>query len=115
MFNYHEVPIVAANFDKTKVLKEWCSFQVTRKRYYKDFTAKSLWQKDDTREDCLLIAGKNSNWSEHEKEEILNKAVEKYRQKKQKTKIVYATKESVLTSHIGQTENNDSSRFFLQQ
>ena len=41
--------------------------------------------------------------------EILNKAVEKYLQKKQKTKIVDATKESVLTSNTDQSENNNSS------
>ena len=57
----------------------------------------------------LLIARNNSSWSEQEKEEILNKAVEKYLQKKQKTKIVDATKESALASIIDQSENNDSS------
>ena len=36
---YFEVPLAAANFDKTKVLKE-------QHRYYKDFTAKFLWQKN---------------------------------------------------------------------
>ena len=41
LFNYSEVLLAAANFYKTKVLKEWCSFQVTRKRYYKYFTGKS--------------------------------------------------------------------------
>ena len=60
-------------------------------------------------EDSLLIARNNSSWSEQEKEEILNKAVEKYLQKKQKTKIVDATKESALASIIDQSENNDSS------
>ena len=60
-------------------------------------------------EDSLLIARNNSSWSEQEKEEILNKAVEKYLQKKQKTKIVDATKESALESIIDQSENNDSS------
>ena len=60
-------------------------------------------------EDSILIARNNSSWSEQEKEEILNKAVEKYLQKKQKTKIVDATKESALTSIIDQSENNDSS------
>ena len=60
-------------------------------------------------EDSILIARNNSSWSEQEKEEILNKAVEKYRQKKQKTKIVDATKESALASIIDQSENNDSS------
>ena len=58
-------------------------------------------------EDCLLIAANSSNWSEQEKEEILNKAVEKYLQKKRKTKIVDATKRSVLASYIDQLENND--------
>ena len=58
-------------------------------------------------EDCLLIAANSSNWSEQEKEEILNKAVEKYLQKKRKTKIVDATKRSVLASYINQLENND--------
>ena len=47
-------------------------------------------------EDCLLITRNNSNWLEQEKKEILNKAVEKYLQKKWKTKIVEATNESVL-------------------
>ena len=60
-------------------------------------------------EDSLLIARNNSSWSEQEKEEILNKAVEKYLQKKQKTKIVDATKETALASIIDQSENNDSS------
>ena len=60
-------------------------------------------------EDSILIARNNSSWSEQEKEEILNKAVEKYLQKKQKTKIVDATKESALASIIHQSENNDSS------
>ena len=60
-------------------------------------------------EDSILIARNNSSWSEQEKEEILNKAVEKYLQKKQKTKIVDATKESALASIIDQSENNDSS------
>ena len=61
----------------------------------------------DTMEDCLLIAANSSNWSEQDKEEILNKAVEKYLQKKRKTKIVDATKRSVLASYIDQLENND--------
>ena len=60
-------------------------------------------------EDSILIARNNSSWSEQEKEEILNKAVEKYLQKKQKTKIVDATKETALASIIDQSENNDSS------
>ena len=60
-------------------------------------------------EDSILIARNNSSLSEQEKEEILNKAVEKYLQKKQKTKIVDATKESALASIIDQSENNDSS------
>ena len=60
-------------------------------------------------EDSLLIARNNSSWSEQEKEEILNKAVVKYLQKKQKTKIVDATKETALASIIDQSENNDSS------
>ena len=155
LINYFEVSLAAANFDKTKVLKEWGSFQVTCIRYYKYFTAKSLWEKiiwykkkefpnllilvelvmcfslsnsavertfsllatllndrwlsiqHDTMEDCLLIAANSSNWSEQEKEEILNKAVEKYLQKKRKTKIVDATKRSVLASYINQLENND--------
>ena len=59
-------------------------------------------------EDCLLIAGNSSNWSEQE-EEILIEAIEKYLQKKQKTKIADATKQSVLASHIDQSEINDSS------
>ena len=62
----------------------------------------------DTMEDCLLIAGNSSNWSEQE-EEILIEAIEKYLQKKQKTKIADATKQSVLASHIDQSEINDSS------
>ena len=57
----------------------------------------------DTMEDCLLISGNNSNWSEQENVEIRNKAVEKYLQKKQKTKIVDATKESILASYIDQS------------
>ena len=60
-------------------------------------------------EDSILIARNNSSWSEQEKEEILNKAVEQYLQKKQKTKIGDATKESALASIIDQSENNDSS------
>ena len=59
-------------------------------------------------EDCLLMAGNSSNWSEQE-EEILIEAIEKYLQKKQKTKIADATKQSVLASHIDQSEINDSS------
>ena len=59
-------------------------------------------------EDCLLIAGNSSNWSEQE-EEILLEAIEKYLLKKQKTKIADATKQSVLASHIDQSEINDSS------
>ena len=62
----------------------------------------------DTMEDCLLMAGNSSNWSEQE-EEILIEAIEKYLQKKQKTKIADATKQSVLASHIDQSEINDSS------
>lgn len=62
----------------------------------------------DTMEDCFLKAGNNSRWSEQENEEILNKTIKKYLQKKWKTKIVNATKESVLASHINQSENNDS-------
>lgn len=62
----------------------------------------------DTMEDCFLKAGNNSRWSEQENEEILNKTIKKYLQKKWKTKIVKATKESVLASHINQSENNDS-------
>ena len=61
-----------------------------------------------TMKDYFLIAGNNSNWSKQVKEEILNKAVEKYLQKKRKTKIVDATKESLLASHIVQAGNNDS-------
>ena len=61
-----------------------------------------------TMKDCFLIAGNNSNWSKQVKEEILNKAVEKYLQKKRKTKIVDATKEGLLASHIVQAGNNDS-------
>ena len=53
-----------------------------------------------TMEDCLLIAGNNSNWSMLEKEEILNEIAEEQLQKKQKTYIVDATKESVFPSHI---------------
>ena len=64
----------------------------------------------DTIEDCLLIAGNNSNWSEQEQEEILNKAVQKYLQKKWKAKIVDATKENInATTYIDQLENNDLS------
>ena len=63
----------------------------------------------DMTEGCFLIAGSNSNWSEQEKEEILNKAFEKYLQKKRKKKTADATNESVLASHIDQAENNDSS------
>ena len=59
-------------------------------------------------EDCLLMAGNSSNWSEQE-EEILIEDIEKYLQKKQKTKIADATKQSVLASHIDQSEINDSS------
>ena len=62
----------------------------------------------DTMEDCLLMAGNSSNWSEQE-EEILIEAIEKYLQKKQKTKIADATKQSMLASHIDQSEINDSS------
>ena len=40
----------------------------------------------DMTEGCFLIAGSNSNWSEQEKEEILNKAFEKYLQKKREKK-----------------------------
>ena len=82
LFHYFEVPLSAANSDKilTKIL------------------LKSLFGENDTMEGSLLIARNNSSWSEQEKEEILNKAVEKYLQKKQKTKIVDATKESVLAS-----------------
>ena len=54
----------------------------------------------DTMEDCLLIAGNDSYWLEQEKEAIVNKAVEKYRQKKRKTKIADTTKESMLASCI---------------
>ena len=60
-------------------------------------------------EDCLLIAGNNSNWSEQENEEIRNKAIEKYLQKKQKTKIIDATKESILASYIDQSIHIDQS------
>ena len=162
MINYFDVPLAAANFDKTKVLKEWRSFQVIRNQYYKDLTAKSLWEKmlqykkkgfpnlvilvelvmcflvsncaverifsllttllnnrrrsmrHDTMEDCLLIAVNNSNWSKQE-DEILNKIVEEYLQKKWKIKILDATKESVLASHIVQTEYRFLVHFFLQQ
>ena len=62
----------------------------------------------DTMEDCLLMAGNSSSWSEQE-EEILIEAIEKYLQKKQKTKIADATKQSMLASHIDQSEINDSS------
>ena len=151
LINYFQVPLAAVNFDKTKVLTERRSFQVTRNRYYKDFIAKSPWEKmfqykkkefsnllilvkrvicfsllnsavettfsllttslndrrlsmrHDTMEDCILLAGNNSNWSEQEKEEILNKAVEKYQQKKPKIKIADATKESLLASHIDES------------
>ena len=58
----------------------------------------------DTMEDCVLTAGNNSNWSEQEKQEILNKVMKKMKKRK---KIVGATKKSVLTS-IDQAENNDS-------
>ena len=61
---------------------------------------------NDTKEDCLLIEGNSTYWSEQEKEEIVNRAVKNYVE--QKTKIVDATKESVLASHIDQSENNDS-------
>ena len=86
----------------------WHSFQVTRKRYYKDFTIKSLWEK------WLYVrlpshSRKQQHWSEQGKEEILNKAVEKYLQKKQETKIVDATKDSELKSNTDQSENNNSS------
>ena len=106
LFHYFEVPLAAANFDKTKILKEWHSFipnDITK------ILLKSFFRENDTMEDSLLIARNNSSWSEQEKEEILNKAVEKYLQKKQKTKIVDATKESALASIIDQSENNDSS------
>ena len=53
-----------------------------------------------TMEDCLLIAGNNSNCSMLEKEEILNEIAEGQLQKKQKTNTVDATKESVFLSHI---------------
>ena len=59
----------------------------------------------DTMEDCVLTAGNNSNWSEQEKQEILNKVMKKMKKRK---KIVGATKKSVLTSLIDQAENNDS-------
>ena len=59
----------------------------------------------DTMEDCVLTAGNNSNWSEQEKQEILNKVMKKMKKRK---KIVRATKKSVLTSPIDQAENNDS-------
>ena len=59
----------------------------------------------DTMEDCVLTAGNNSNWSEQEKQEILNKVMKKMKKRK---KIVGATKKSVLTSPIDQAENNDS-------
>ena len=59
----------------------------------------------DTMEDCILTAGNNSNWSEQEKQEILNKVMKKMKKRK---KIVGATKKSVLTSPIDQAENNDS-------
>ena len=59
----------------------------------------------DTMEDCVLIAGNNSNWSEQEKQEILNKVMKKMKKRK---KIVGTTKKSVLTSPIDQAENNDS-------
>ena len=68
----------------------------------------------DTMEDCLLIAVNNSNWSKQE-DEILNKIVEEYLQKKRKIKILDATKESVLASHIVQTEYRFLVHFFLQQ
>ena len=106
LFHYFEVPLAAANFDKTKILKEWHSFtpnDITK------ILLKSFFRENDTMEDSILIARNNSSWSEQEKEEILNKAVEKYLQKKQKTKIVDATKESALASIIDQSENNDSS------
>ena len=59
----------------------------------------------DTMEDCVLTAGNNSNWSEQEKQEILNKVMKKMKKRK---KIVGTTKKSVLTSPIDQAENNDS-------
>ena len=59
---------------------------------------RQLSMRHDTMEDCLLIAGNNSSWSD-----------EKYLQKKWKTKIEDATKVSVLASYIDQSENNDSS------
>ena len=130
--DYFEVPLAAVNFDKTKILKEQCSFQVTCNRYYKDFantrrasyvlliseqceTTFSLLttlsndrqysMRHDTMEDCVLTAGNNSNWSEQEKQEILNKVMKKMKKRK---KIVGTTKKSVLTSPIDQAENNDS-------
>ena len=61
-----------------------------------------LSMRHDTLEDCFLVAGDNSNWSDQEKEDILNKAAEKYLKKKWKTRIADATKERVLASHINQ-------------
>ena len=66
----------------------------------------------DAMEDCFLKAETNSNWSEQDKEEILNKAAGNYLKKKRKTKIADATKKSVLASHISQLEISDSSSVF---
>ena len=76
-------------------------------------TDRRLSMSHETMEDCMLIAGNSSVWTECEKEEILEVAVEKYmRVKRRITKIdAPAPKERVAMSSGSESEvesNSDS-------
>ena len=66
----------------------------------------------DTMEECILIAGNDSIWSNQEREEILLSAVRKYRVLRRTTRFEEKAKEDGAVIDVGEpqiVESEDSS------